>query len=55
MLYEEGEIVMRKSTKIGLIIATSLVILGCILFAGVMSKLTWDFTKLGTVDYITKT
>lgn len=46
---------MRKSTKIGLIIATSLVILGCILFAGVMSKLTWDFTKLGTVDYITNT
>jgi hypothetical protein len=46
---------MRKSTKIGIIIATFLVILGCLLFAGVMSKLAWDFTKLGTVDYITNT
>lgn len=46
---------MRKSTKRGLIIATSLLLLGCILFAGVMTTLTWDFRKLSTVRYETNT
>lgn len=42
---------MRTRTKVWLIIAASLVLIGCILFAGVMSKLKWDFTKLSTVQY----
>lgn len=42
---------MRTRTKVWFIIATSLVLIGCILFAGVMSKLNWDFTKLSTVKY----
>ncbi len=46
---------MRKATKIWLIIATSLVLIGCVLFGGVMSVLGWDFTKLSTVQYETNT
>ena len=46
---------MRTRTKIWLIIGASLVMLGCILFAGVMSRLNWDFTKLSTVKYETNT
>ncbi len=38
-------------TKVWLIIAASFVLLGCILFAGVMTMLKWDFTKLSTVEY----
>lgn len=44
---------MRKSTKIWLIIATSLVVIGGIIFVGTMQKLKWDFTKLSTVKYET--
>lgn len=39
---------MRKATKIWLIIAACLVLIGCILFGGVMAMLNWDFTKLTT-------
>lgn len=46
---------MRKTTKVWLIIAASLVLIGCILFAGVMSTLRWDFRKLSTVEYETNT
>ncbi len=46
---------MRKSTKIWLIVAVSLVLLGCVLFAGLMSTLGWDFEKLATVQYETNT
>ena len=46
---------MRTGTKVWLVIAAALVLLGCILFAGVMSKLNWDFTKLSTVQYETNT
>ncbi len=46
---------MRMKTKVWLIIAASLVLIGCILFAGVMSTLRWDFTKLSTVKYETNT
>lgn len=46
---------MRKRTKVWLIIAASLVLLGCILFAGVMSTLRWDFMELATVKYETNT
>ncbi len=42
-------------TKIWLITAACLVLFGCILFAGVMWSLNWDFTKLSTVKYETNT
>ncbi len=44
---------MRKATRIWLIIAVSLVLIGCIIFGGVMSMLKWDFTKLSTSNYET--
>lgn len=44
---------MKKATKVWLITAASLVLAGCILFAGVMSTIGWDFEKLSTVDYET--
>lgn len=46
---------MRRTTKIWLIIAASLVLIGCILFAGVMASLRWDFKELSTVNYETNT
>ena len=42
---------MRTRTKVWLIVAASLVLIGCILFVGVMSILKWDFTKLFTGKY----
>ena len=44
---------MNKTTKIWLIIAASLMLIGCIIFVGVMSILKWDFTKLSTGKYET--
>ncbi len=44
---------MSKATKIWLITAASLVLIGCLLFGGMMSMLNWDFTKLYTVQYET--
>lgn len=46
---------MEKKTKIWPFIAVSLVLIGCIIFVGVMSKLKWDFTKLSTTKYETNT
>ena len=46
---------MKKTTKVWLIIAVFLVLIGCVLFAAVMSALKWDFTKLSTVQYETNT
>ena len=46
---------MRTRTKVWLIIAASLVLLGCLLFAGVMTTLGWDFFKLSTAKYETNT
>lgn len=46
---------MRKTTKVWLITAASLVLIGCILFVVVMSMLEWDFTKLSTTKYETNT
>lgn len=39
---------MRKQVKIWLMIAASCILTGCVLFAGVMTMLKWDFTKLST-------
>lgn len=44
---------MSKITKIWLIIAASFVLVGGIIFGGVMSMHKWDFTKLSTVKYET--
>lgn len=44
---------MGRKIKVWLIIATSLVLFGCIIFGGVMSMFKWDFTKLSTVQYET--
>ena len=46
---------MRTRTKVWLIIAASLVSIGGILFAGVMTTLRWDFMELATVKYETNT
>lgn len=42
---------MRTRTKIWLIIAVSLVLIGFIVFASTMSTLEWDFAKLSTAKY----
>ena len=44
---------MSKSVKIWLIISASLILVGCIIFVGVMMALNWDFTKLSTNQYET--
>lgn len=44
---------MKKRTKVWLIAAASLILVGCILFVGVMSVLKWDFKKLSTRKYET--
>ncbi len=44
---------MSKATKTGLIIASALVLIGCVIFGGVMTMLRWDFTKLSTTEYET--
>lgn len=46
---------MKKTIKVWLTIAAILAFIGCILFAGVMSSLRWDFSKLSTVKYETNT
>ncbi len=42
---------MKKATKIWLIVAVCLVIIGLIIFSAVMTKYNWDFTKLSTEKY----
>lgn len=44
---------MKRSTRLWLITASFLVLLGCALFACVMTALKWDFSKLSTVEYET--
>ena len=44
---------MRKTTKAWLAAAASLVLIGGILFAGVMTTLKWDFSKLSSTKYET--
>ena len=45
---------MTKTTKRWLIIAISLILIGGLIFSGVMSVFSWDFKKLSTVDCVTK-
>lgn len=44
---------MSRTTKIWLGIAVVLILIGGLLFVGVMSMLKWDFTKLSTTKYET--
>ncbi len=44
---------MAKKTKIRLILAASLILIGLIIFGGVMTMLKWDFRRLSTVKYET--
>ena len=44
---------MTKATKIWLIAAAALILLGTLLFVGVMTALKWDFEKLSTEQYET--
>ncbi len=44
---------MAKKTKLWLITATLLLLIGLIIFGGVMTVLKWDFSKLSTVKYET--
>ena len=46
---------MRKTTKILLITAGSLVLIGLIMFVAVMTAYHWDFTNLSTEKYETNT
>ena len=46
---------MSKGVKIWLIIAACLIVVGAIIFTGVMSVLKWDFKKLSTAKYQTNT
>lgn len=44
---------MSKSTKTWLIIATFFVVIGGLIFMGLMQSVKWDFSKLSTVKYET--
>ena len=44
---------MNRSVKIWLIIAASLLILGCTIMGVAMAMLNWDFSKLSTSKYVT--
>jgi len=46
---------MSKKVKIWLIVAVCLILIGAIIFGGVMTMLNWDFSKLSTVKYETNT
>jgi len=46
---------MRKSTKIWLIAAASLLLLGIFILGGTLSMIKWDLSKLSTVKYETNT
>ena len=42
-----------SNLKKWLIIGASLLLIGCIIFTGVMTMLKWDFKKLSTLNYET--
>lgn len=44
---------MKKTTKFWLITAALLVLIGCVLFVGAMTRLNWDFHALSTTTYTT--
>lgn len=44
-----------QRTKIWIILATCLILIGCIIFGGVMAMFNWDFSKLNTEKFTTTT
>jgi len=44
---------MSRKTKVWLMLAALLIVIGSILFVGVMTLLNWDFTKLSTSEFET--
>lgn len=46
---------MKRSTKIWLIVATSLILLGSIIFTGALAMSNFDFSRLSTAKYETNT
>lgn len=44
---------MKKQIKVWLIVALALILIGGLIFVGVMTVLKWDFRKLSTVKYET--
>ncbi len=42
---------MKRQTKVWLVVAVSLLIVGCIIFGGVMTVLKWDFRQLSTTKF----
>ena len=44
---------MKKATKVWLIVASSLIVFGLLIFTGVMIMLKWDFSKLSNTKYVT--
>ena len=46
---------MNKKTKVWVITAVIFMVIGCIVFGGVMSAINWDFKKLSTEKYETNT
>lgn len=42
---------MKQKTIVWIIVSIILIVVGCMLFAGVMARLNWDFTKLATSKY----
>ena len=44
---------MKRRTKISLIVATALVVVGCIFLLGGMAMLNWDFSSWSTFSYVT--
>ena len=44
---------MNKKAKVWLIAAAALILIGGVVFGGVMAMLNWDFTRLSTVKYET--
>ena len=45
---------MSKTEKIWIIVAASLVLVGCLIFGGIMMALDWNFLKLSTTKYDAK-
>ena len=46
---------MSKNTKIWLVVGVLLVLVGAAVFIGAMMNVKWDFKKLSTANYETKT
>ncbi len=45
---------MSRKTLAWIIVAVSLIVIGAILFVGVMTMFGWNFRRLSTVEYVTK-